>query len=180
MEPATTRLGHALAKILGIKLQNCNDPGREELTKNESVFSNSTVDTYVEEEPRTIDWVRDVIPESQDIKRYVFNLFPFTRWIKKYNTQWAIGDAVAGREPNFLCRINLTDSSRYNCWCGCGATINGLCSSSSVTAGIWSLLLIYGSNHILVFGHVQRRDHWRKFVIVLYTHNYNFRVLIVS
>ena len=97
MEAGTTRLGHGLAKVLGIKLQNWNDPGRDEPTKGESVFSNSTVDTYVEEEPRTIDYIRDVMPESQDIKRYFINLVPFIRWVRRYNTKWAVGDAVAGR-----------------------------------------------------------------------------------
>ena len=51
-QPSTrTKIGHGLAKVLGIKLNYRNPTGTEDLTRGESVFSVSSADTYVEEEP---------------------------------------------------------------------------------------------------------------------------------
>lgn len=91
-----TKLGHGAAKVLGIKLQYRDPTGQSGLSRGESVFSVSTADTYVEEEPRTIDWIRDVLPSRSGLLRYVYNLFPFTHWITRYNAQWLFGDLVAG------------------------------------------------------------------------------------
>lgn len=92
-----TKLGHGLAKALGIKLNYRNPTGREDTTRGESVFSVSTADTYVEEEPTTAEWLREVTPTHQTFARYIYNLFPFTHWITRYNTQWLYGDLVAGQ-----------------------------------------------------------------------------------
>jgi solute carrier family 26 (sodium-independent sulfate anion transporter), member 11 len=92
---AATKVGHTLAKVLGIKLQYRNELN-EEIRRGESVFSSQTTDTYVEEEPRSADWVREVIPSRHDLAVYGRSLFPFTHWIGRYNLQWLIGDLVAG------------------------------------------------------------------------------------
>ena len=91
----TSKLGHGLAKVLGIKLQYRNPTG-EDLTRGESVYSVSTADTYVEEEPTTLEWVRQVAPTGRTFVNWVYHLFPFTHWVTRYNTQWLIGDLVAG------------------------------------------------------------------------------------
>ena len=92
---AATKVGHALAKVLGIKLQYRNELN-EEIRRGESVFSIQTTDTYVEEEPRSVEWIREVIPSKHDLAVYARSLFPFTHWIGRYNLQWLVGDLVAG------------------------------------------------------------------------------------
>jgi sodium-independent sulfate anion transporter 11 len=92
---AATKVGHALAKVLGIKLQYRNELN-EEIRRGESVFSIQTTDTYVEQEPRSVEWIREVIPSKHDLAVYVRSLFPFTHWIGRYNLQWLVGDLVAG------------------------------------------------------------------------------------
>ena len=91
----TSKIGHGLAKVLGIKLQYRNPTG-EDLTRGESVYSVSTADTYVEEEPTTLEWVRQVAPTGHTFVNWIYHLFPFTHWVTRYNTQWLIGDLVAG------------------------------------------------------------------------------------
>lgn len=91
------KLGHGLAKALGIKLDYREPVGKEDTTRGESVRSVSTADTYVEEEPTTAEWLREVTPTSQTFLRYLYDLFPFTHWITRYNAQWFYGDLVAGQ-----------------------------------------------------------------------------------
>ncbi|KAL1954991.1 hypothetical protein VTO42DRAFT_398 [Malbranchea cinnamomea] len=96
-KPSTsTKVGHALAKVLGIKLNYRNPLGTQTTTGGESTFSVGTADTYVEEEPTTLEWILEVIPEPRMFGYYLYNLFPFLRWIGRYNVQWLIGDLVAG------------------------------------------------------------------------------------
>ena len=95
--PTATKIGHSLAKVLGIKLQYRNPTGEDHVTRGESAFSVSTADTYVEEEPSSLDWIRQVTPTGQTLKNWVYHLFPFTHWIGRYNTTWLIADLVAGK-----------------------------------------------------------------------------------
>ncbi|KAK9421955.1 putative STAS domain-containing protein [Seiridium unicorne] len=88
---ARTNTGHKLAKFLGIKLET-----QEEVTRGESVFSTQTADSFVEEEPTTAEWLREITPTGRDITNYVKSIFPFLSWIGFYNLQWLIGDLVAG------------------------------------------------------------------------------------
>ncbi|KAI9770278.1 MAG: Sulfate permease 2 [Geoglossum simile] len=92
--PVSTRVGHGLAKVLGIKLDR-NDP-TEELTRGESVVSVATAETFVEEEPTSADWIRSILPDSEEIKHYFVSLFPFLKWITRYNSAWFLGDTIAG------------------------------------------------------------------------------------
>jgi hypothetical protein len=55
-----------------------------------------SIDSYVEEDPSVIGWIRDGAPTGQQIVQYMVSLFPFSRWIFSYNVQWLIGDLVAG------------------------------------------------------------------------------------
>jgi hypothetical protein len=93
--PTSTQVGHGLAKGLGIKLQYRNELD-EEIRRGESVFSSATADTYVEEEPRSIDWLQSLVPSGRDILDYLKSLFPFLAWIGRYNLQWLVGDLIAG------------------------------------------------------------------------------------
>ena len=92
---AATNVGHGLAKILGIKLQYRNPTG-ENVTRGESLYSVSSADTYVEEEPTTLEWFKEVFPNGRTLARWAYNLFPFTHWIGRYNAQWLAGDLIAG------------------------------------------------------------------------------------
>ncbi|KAI9835163.1 MAG: hypothetical protein M1819_002533 [Sarea resinae] len=97
MAPATaTKIGHGLAKVLGIKLQYRNELGKDAVSRGESVFSISTADTYVEEEPTSEEWLRDTLPSPQALLHYLYSLFPFTHWIGRYNLTWLVGDLIAG------------------------------------------------------------------------------------
>jgi sodium-independent sulfate anion transporter 11 len=95
VQPTSTKVGHGLAKVLGIKL-NYRNPTGETVTKGESVFSVSTAETYVEEEPTSWEWLQRITPGPHEIVAYLYSLFPFVHWIGRYNLQWLYGDLVAG------------------------------------------------------------------------------------
>lgn len=88
-----TKAGHAVAKALGIKLQD-KDPYRELETPGASVLSHQT---FVEQEPRVAEFFLDLVPSGREIQDYLLSLFPFLSWIGYYNLQWLIGDLVAGK-----------------------------------------------------------------------------------
>ncbi|CAL3962184.1 unnamed protein product [Diplocarpon coronariae] len=92
---AATKVGHVLAKGLGIKLNYRNELD-DDIRRGESVFSTQTADSYVEEEPTSAEWLREVLPQKSDLTAYVWSLFPFLHWITRYNLQWFAGDMVAG------------------------------------------------------------------------------------
>jgi len=87
-------VGHALAKLLGIQLEEpeFDNP----VTRGESVFSNHTADGFVEQQPSSAEWLDELIPSARDVVDYVKSLFPFLSWIGFYNLQWLLGDLVAG------------------------------------------------------------------------------------
>lgn len=60
------------------------------------MFSVQTGETFIEEEPTTAEFIREVIPNGQQIRDYFWSLFPFLHWIGFYNGQWLAGDLVAG------------------------------------------------------------------------------------
>ncbi|KAF1997606.1 sulfate permease 2 [Amniculicola lignicola CBS 123094] len=96
MASTSTRIGHGLAKVLGIDLQYRNETGVESLSRGESVFSVGSADTYVEGEPTALEWLQEITPSGKDVLHYFRSLFPFLTWITRYNLQWLIGDLVAG------------------------------------------------------------------------------------
>jgi sodium-independent sulfate anion transporter 11 len=92
-----TKIGHGLAKVLGIKLQYRDPLGTSDhLTRGESTFSSGTADTYIEPEPTSAEWLYEHVPSRHDVLDYLISLFPFLSWIGRYNLQWFIGDLVAG------------------------------------------------------------------------------------
>lgn len=96
-----TQVGHGLAKVLGIKLAYRDPLGAnaDPVTRGESTFSVGTAETYsyLEPEPTTMEWIQDHIPTARQVGLYFYNLFPFLRWITRYNLQWFLGDLVAGQ-----------------------------------------------------------------------------------
>ena len=87
--------GQTVAKCLGIKLDYRN-PTNEKLTRGESTFSVGSADSYIEDEPHTGEWIRSIVPSGRDVGQYFYDLFPFLKWITRYNLQWLAGDMVAG------------------------------------------------------------------------------------
>lgn len=98
MNEARTKLGHGLAKGLGIKLDYRNETGDTKLSRGESVFSVESADNYVEYEPTIWEWFASIWPSGQGWWEYAKSLVPFTAWITKYNAQWLAGDMVAGKQ----------------------------------------------------------------------------------
>ena len=96
MTDTRTKIGHGLAKALGIKLDYREPTGPRKLTRGESVFSVASADSYTEDEPSSVDWIREQVPSGREFLHYLHNLVPFTKWIHRYNLQWFIGDLVAG------------------------------------------------------------------------------------
>ncbi|KAL2823195.1 sulfate transporter family-domain-containing protein [Aspergillus cavernicola] len=91
-----TKVGHTVAKAL--RLQLPERPQADPVTRGESTFSVGTLETYsyVEPEPTTAEWFSDLVPSWHEVGLYFYRLFPFLAWITRYNTQWLIGDLVAG------------------------------------------------------------------------------------
>ena len=99
MESAATKTGHFLAKILGIDLQDFHKLSTDEVSRGESVFSDDSAQTFVEEPPTTAEFFRSIVPTGHDLLAYTKSLFPFIGWIGHYNPTWLLGDAVAGTGP---------------------------------------------------------------------------------
>jgi solute carrier family 26 (sodium-independent sulfate anion transporter), member 11 len=99
----STNLSKGVAKALGIKLHE-REPyyDTDGVTRGESTYSIDSADTYVEEEPTTLEWFKEVLPTGPGLLRYAHNLFPFTHWITRYNAQWLAGDLVAGITVGFV------------------------------------------------------------------------------
>lgn len=109
---SATKLGHALAKGLGIKVayRDPLGPTADPVTRGESTFSVGTVDTYsyTEPEPTSIEWIREITPTGQQVLDYIIGLFPFLKWISRYNVQWLIGDLVAGKSATAAPKFTLS------------------------------------------------------------------------
>lgn len=133
MSSSTSKVGHTLAKGLGIKIPYRDPLGSEAdpVTRGESVFTTGTADTYIEPEPTVVGWIQEQIPSVHDVLNYFISLFPFLKWITRYNMQWFIGDLVAGMFfPHFSKFIILTSLPfRYYCRRRCRSSRNVLRST---------------------------------------------------
>lgn len=97
-----SKIGHGVAKVLGIKTHYRDPLGADPVTRGESTFSTATAgtaDTYIEEEPTSAEWLLDLFPSGKQLSNYFWSLFPFLNWIMSYNLQWLAGDLVAGKPP---------------------------------------------------------------------------------
>lgn len=98
--PGNTSVGNGVAKALGIK-KTYRDPlgaNTDQVTRGESAFSAGTTDTvsYLEAEPTSKEWFQEHAPSLRDVGMYFLDIFPFWRWITRYNWQWLVGDMIAG------------------------------------------------------------------------------------
>lgn len=126
MASTANKVGHGLAKVLGIDLHYRNETGSDRVTRGESVFTVDSADIYVEEEPTAREWLQEIIPSSREFAEYIYSLFPFVHWISRYNVQWLLGDLVAGMSTHGILVIKTLTSSRYHGRCGCCSSGYGL------------------------------------------------------
>ncbi|KAF9881524.1 sulfate permease [Colletotrichum karsti] len=92
---AANKAGSALAKALGIDLGASTRHQTQEL-HDHIAKDISPYETYYEEDPTVKEWLLEHVPTKDGSARYVKSLFPFTKWILRYNTRWLISDAIAG------------------------------------------------------------------------------------
>ncbi|KAK7756694.1 hypothetical protein SLS62_001135 [Diatrype stigma] len=98
-----TKVGHGLAKALGITLENPDD----DVTRGESVFSVETANTFIEQPPTTAEWLASGTPSTDDVVDYIKSLFPFISWLPFYNVQWLLGDLVADDSCSYIANLVL-------------------------------------------------------------------------
>ncbi|KAE8147620.1 sulfate transporter family-domain-containing protein [Aspergillus avenaceus] len=95
-----SKVGQGVAKALGIKTPYRDPLGAhaDPVTRGESMFSVGTIDTYsyIESEPTTAEWFKEICPTGPQVVNYLISLFPFLSWITRYNLTWLFGDLVAG------------------------------------------------------------------------------------
>ncbi|KAI5847074.1 sulfate transporter family-domain-containing protein [Morchella snyderi] len=96
--PMSSKIGHGLAKALGIDLTPAvlarNPP--VDIPKELGSIRSTSSDAYIEEEPTVIEWIGEFKPTAPGAVEYVSSLFPFISWIHRYNFKWLYGDLVAG------------------------------------------------------------------------------------
>lgn len=105
MTSASTRVGHGLAKVLGIRLDpygTYRTSDTSDTRVDQASTSDAAVEPYDEAEPTAAEWLQSIIPTGGGILRYLYGLFPFLHWITKYNTTWFIGDFIAGKTPETI------------------------------------------------------------------------------
>ncbi|KAF3768899.1 putative sulfate transporter [Cryphonectria parasitica EP155] len=92
MATTRTKIGHGLAKLFNIKLQE-NEPYLDEVSREEP---ESGTAVFVEQPVTVSEYFHDISPTGKGVANYVKSLFPFLSWIGKYNFIWLAGDMVAG------------------------------------------------------------------------------------
>ncbi len=96
MGGTSARAGQTLAKVLGIDLQEHHERLIDESSRRDSVSTEGYGDTFVEEHPTILEWIKDLSPNREDTVDYAKSLFPFSNWVGHYNLHWLAGDVVAG------------------------------------------------------------------------------------
>jgi sodium-independent sulfate anion transporter 11 len=95
-KPLATKVGHGMAKALGIELQK-ETFYEQQVTRGESVYSlNNAPDAYFEKEPTVLEYISQFQPTAAGSKEFVLSFFPFLTWIGRYNLKWFSGDLAAG------------------------------------------------------------------------------------
>ncbi|KAF2674405.1 sulfate permease [Microthyrium microscopicum] len=77
-------------------LNENKDPNYHYRRGGESIYSVSTADGYIEEEPTVKEYLKEITPTGKEVLGYFSGLFPFIHWITRYNLQWLAGDLIAG------------------------------------------------------------------------------------
>jgi sodium-independent sulfate anion transporter 11 len=83
-------------KILRIPFEDSKEDYNSRVTRGESIASAHHANAYIDREPTAAEWIKEQVPTKRDVASYLKSLFPFVEWLPRYNTQWLIGDLVAG------------------------------------------------------------------------------------
>ena len=94
MVMATKKIGG----YMNTKILHANHEQRNE-EKNilRKVAQNAIGEAYFEDDPSVAEWCRDLVPTAAGVHNYFQNLFPSASWLRRYNTHWLLGDAIAGK-----------------------------------------------------------------------------------
>ncbi|KAF2189312.1 sulfate permease-like protein [Zopfia rhizophila CBS 207.26] len=96
---APNALGRFLAKVFFIDLDYRKEHNEPLASGADSI---SSVETYVEKEPTTAEWLSEFRPTRAGFQHYIRGLFPFWSWIFHYNATWLLGDIIAGVTVGFV------------------------------------------------------------------------------
>ncbi|EFR02518.1 sulfate permease 2 [Nannizzia gypsea CBS 118893] len=96
---SASKLGRALAKGVGIDVDYRKEPRESMRTAAESIRS---LEHFDEDEPSAKEWLMNHRPTAKGAVDYLNSLFPFWNWIFHYNTQWLMGDIIAGVTVGFV------------------------------------------------------------------------------
>lgn len=107
---ALSRAGSLAAKVLGIDLEASTRHQTQQL-HDHLARSISPHEPYYEEDPTVTEWLLEHVPTKDGSVRYVKSLFPFTRWIFRYNTRWLVSDAIAGKDLRPPCCFSFVTST---------------------------------------------------------------------
>lgn len=110
---ASSKAGSFAAKVLGIDLDASTRHQTQELDEH-LVRSISPHEPYYEEDPTVKEWLLEHVPTKDGSVRYVKSLFPFTKWIFRYNTRWLVSDVIAGKNVQPRTMLSLFHSSTDN------------------------------------------------------------------
>ena len=121
-------------------------------------------DIFIEEDPSITEWFRDLAPTASDISDYFHNLFPSASWTRRYNLHWLLGDAVAGKEIQFLLQLRVMSVKQYRHYrgLGSGSSSHGLCFARSVKPGLRPIYGLHRLLSVLDIWDLKRHCHWRK------------------
>ncbi|KAJ0158610.1 Sulfate permease 2 [Colletotrichum tanaceti] len=84
-----------LARVLGIDLEASTRHQTRELHEHVA-GAIAPYEPYYEQDPTVNEWLLEHVPTRDASARYVKSLFPFAKWILRYNTRWLVSDAIAG------------------------------------------------------------------------------------
>lgn len=123
-------------------------------------------DTYLEDEPTVVEWLKSLQPTIDDSVHYIHTLFPSWGWLRRYNMQWLGGDVVAGMVTVATAPTGqITDNLRHHGGVGRCSTSYGLCCPRPTHSCIWAIHVLYWSHRISGFRDVQRYRHRSKKII---------------
>ena len=152
--PLSTKLGHGLAKILGIKLEDQTPYVLPGLTRGESVYSNH--DTYVENDPTVFEYFSQFRISAAGVKRYTLSFFPVLTWAGRYNMKWFTGDMIAGLTVGCVVIPQGSECSKY--FQPVGTPLmpapSGLLETRTFAPGVRPVLVFCRSHDLLVLCYV--------------------------
>lgn len=95
MTSTSTKVGHFLARILGIQLQEPQNLLIEDFHRGSTQFAVDE-NTFTEDVPTTAEFLESLVPSRDNALAYFKSLFPCINWLPAYNLHWLAGDVVSG------------------------------------------------------------------------------------